>query len=66
MELWFFLSEESKNNLARIYKELTGKDFIPPDKEKRAIRCDTKIEDLKEIDRLMRQKPSGRMGRGSS
>jgi len=35
-----------------------------PTRDERGIQLEAKIEDLEEIDKLMRQKPSGRMGRG--
>ena len=58
------LSESGKANWAEIYKKLTGKKWVPPERDKRGIQCETKIEGLEEIDKIMRQKPSGRMGRG--
>jgi len=52
-----FLSEKGKANWAEIYKQLTGKKWVPPKRDKRAIECDTKIEDTQEISKLMKQKP---------
>ena len=56
--LWESLSKENKGKLAQIYEQLTGKKFKPPKKDKRAIHCETKMEDISEIDRLIRQKPN--------
>jgi len=52
------LSEQGKENWAQIYKQLTGKKWTPPMKDKRGIRCETKLESLEEIGKLMRQKPN--------
>ena len=51
------LSEKSRTSWPLIYKQLTGKKWKPPEKDKRGITCETKIEDLQEIDKIMRQKP---------
>ena len=50
------LTEKGKENWAVLYKKVKGKKWVPPVKDKRGIQCETKIEDLKEIDKLMRQK----------
>ena len=55
--LYFLLSEEKKEEWAKRYKKRFGKEFIPPTKDKRAIECETKIEDTTEIARIMEQKP---------
>ena len=52
-----FLSESSRANWAELYKQFTGKQWAPPAQDKRGIQCETKIEDLAEIGKLMRQKP---------
>jgi len=57
--LWQILKPEQKLELASLYRKLAGFEFIPPESPKQAIRCETKIESLKEIDKIMRQKPSG-------
>ena len=57
------LSESGKANWAEIYKQLTGKKWVPPERDKRGIQCEAKLESLEEIDKIMRQKPHGRMGR---
>jgi hypothetical protein len=62
--LWQILSTENKNKLADFYEEKFGRAFIPPGREERAIQLQGKLENLDEIDKLMRQKPHGRMGRG--
>ena len=51
-----FLSEKGKANWAELYKQFMGKDWIPPFKDKN-IECETKIEDLAEISKLMKEKP---------
>ena len=58
MELWFSLSEENKSKLARYYEQHFGMKLVPPGREKRAIQCEVKIEDLEEIDRIMRKVPT--------
>lgn len=55
--LWQILSLENRNKLAEFYEEKFGKPFLPPGRHERAIELDTKLEDLEEIDKLMRQKP---------
>ena len=55
---WESLSEPSKANWAEIYKKLTSRDWKPPAQDKRAIQCEPKIEDISEIDKLMRQSPN--------
>jgi len=51
------LSESSKPKWAEIYRKFMGKKWIPPKRGDRAIECETKIEDLAEIDKLMKEKP---------
>lgn len=55
--LWQILKPEQKLEWARFYKELADREFIPPDMPSQPIQCETKLEGLEEIDRLMRQKP---------
>jgi len=62
--LWQILSPENRNKLADFYEEKFGRAFIPPGRHGKDIELKTKLEDLNEIDKLMRQKPHGRMGRG--
>ena len=57
--LWQILKPEQKLKLARLYEQLAGCEFIPPDTA-RAVRWETKLESPEEIDKIMRQKPSGR------
>ena len=52
------LSETGRKNWPEIYRRLIGKEWVPPGKEERGITCETKLEDIEEIDRLMRQKPN--------
>ena len=62
--VWDNLTKEKKEKLAKCYKKWFGKEFIPPGSDKPAIHIEPKIESTEEIDKLMRQKPQGRMGRG--
>ena len=55
--LWESLSEPSREKWAELYKQFMGKQWAPPAQDKRAIECETKIEDLAEIGKLMQQKP---------
>ena len=58
--LWQILSPLSKVNLAEAYKRASdGIEFVPPDQEvnERGIECETKLEPIEEIDKIMRQKP---------
>jgi hypothetical protein len=52
------LSEQGKQNWAEIYKEFTGKKWENPTKDKRGIKCETKIESLEEISRFMEEVPN--------
>jgi len=51
------LSEKSRRDLPEIYKKLTGRKWVPPKKDNRAIHCETKIENVAEISKLMKEKP---------
>jgi hypothetical protein len=62
--LWQILSLENRNRLADFYEEKFGKAFLPPGRHEQDIELEPKLESLEEIDKLMRQKPHGRMGRG--
>jgi len=62
--LWDCLSIESKRNLARYSRKHLGVFFRPPGSKKQTIEIQGKLESVQEIDKLMRQKPHGRMGRG--
>ena len=48
-QFWYMLKEEDRETLKRIYKNITGKDYVPPEKK-------IEIESLQEIDKLMREK----------
>jgi len=61
---WQILSIDNRNRLAEFYEEKFGKAFIPPGRHDKDIEVKTKLEDIEEIDRLMRQRPAGRPGRG--
>jgi len=58
MKLWFMLTEEDKEKLAQIYKNLTGKNLRLPLQDKQAIHCETKLESLQDIAKLMQQSPN--------
>ena len=45
-KVWKILKPEDKEKLRRIYKQLEGKEYMPP------------IESLPEIDKLMREIPN--------
>jgi hypothetical protein len=60
---WQILSIENRNKLATFYEEKFGQPFLPPERHEERVRLQGKLENLDEIDKLMRQKPSGRMGR---
>jgi len=60
---WQILSTENRNKLARFYEQSFSQPFLPPERHEERVRLQGKLESLEEIDRLMRQKPSGRMGR---
>jgi len=51
------LSESSREKWAELYRKFMGKKWTPPAKDKQAIQCETKIENLAEIDKLMKEKP---------
>jgi hypothetical protein len=55
MKLWDTLSPLSKVTLARIYKDKTGLDFVPPKEDERKIHFEGKLENIVEIDRLMKE-----------
>ena len=49
---------DGKEKVKGIYEHFTGKKWVPPVKDKRGIRCETKIESPEEIAKIMKQKPS--------
>jgi len=55
---WESLSEKSREDWPEIYQKFKGKKWENPIKDERGIQAETKIEDIEEIDRLMRQKPN--------
>jgi hypothetical protein len=57
MKLYFMLTEEDKEKLAQVYKNLTGRRLAPPPRDK-AILCETKIEDTEELAHLMEERPN--------
>jgi len=58
MKLWFMLTEEDKEKLAQVYKNLTGRKLSPPEREKRAVHLEAKLESPAEIAHLMEQAPN--------
>lgn len=52
------ISERTKPNWAEIYKQLTGKKWVPPKSGKQVIKCEAKTESLEEIDKLMKAAPN--------
>lgn len=56
-KLWHCLSKENKRKLARYYEQQFGMKLIAPKRGEPAVQCETKIEDLEEIDRIMRKVP---------
>ena len=48
---------DGKEKVKGIYEHFTGKKWVPPVKDKRGIRCETKIESPEEIAKIMKQKP---------
>ena len=53
------LTEQGKEKWAELWLKHMGKKWEVP--TNKAINCETKLESLEEIDRIMRQKPSGRI-----
>jgi len=56
MNLWDSLSIQNKRKIARYYRKHGYGFFRPPGSKKRAIEVQGKLEDLQEIDKMMRQK----------
>jgi len=56
--LWQSLSPENRNKLAEFYEKKFGKLFLAPGRHDRDIKLETKLEDLEEIDKIMRQVPN--------
>lgn len=54
--IWQILKSEDKLKLARLYQELAGFEFIPPDSLDKLVQFEPKPESLEEIDKIMRQK----------
>jgi len=55
---WQCLSIQNKRKLAKYYRKEGYGFFIPRGSKKKAVQIETKIEDLEEIDKLMREKPN--------
>jgi len=56
--LWDILKPGDQEKLVYFYKQQFGMKFIPPKRGDRAIECDTKVEDLPELTRIMEQAPN--------
>jgi hypothetical protein len=52
------LSEKSKESWPEIYQRLTGRKWCAPEKDKRAIHLEVKIEDTAEIAKIMEERPN--------
>lgn len=55
--LWYLLSPEGRGNLATYQWQHFGVQLSIPSYPSRPIEVHTKLEELQEIDRIMRQKP---------
>jgi len=55
--LWQILKPEDKLKLGNLYRVLAGFEFTPPDNRDRPVKCETKLEPIEEIDKLIRQRP---------
>ncbi len=60
-KLWDILKSEQKLKLAKLYRELAGFPFVPPDSAGQTIKCEPKLESLEEIDKIMRKVPERRI-----
>jgi len=56
-KLWEILDKDSKEKLARIYEQLTGKKFKPPRRNSQHIRYPKNLKNLEDTDKIMRKKP---------
>ena len=56
--LWQILKPEDKLKLATLYRELAGFEFVPPGSPDQSVQCETKLESLEEIDKIMRKVPN--------
>lgn len=61
MLIWYLISDEARVGLAKLFRKLAGYDFIPPVNDYRPFTVKGKFESQEEIDRLMRQRPKGRL-----
>ena len=61
-QFWERISPESKVKLAKLYKKLSGEEFVPPSLplEGRSITTRFEIEDTEEIGKIIRRAPRGR------
>jgi len=58
MKLWFMLTEEDKEKLAQVYKNLTGERLKPPARDKHVIHCEAVLESPAELVKIMEQVPN--------
>jgi len=56
MNFYEALSEKSKANWERLYQKYMRKKWEEPTKER--VTCETKLEDLEEIAKLMAERPN--------
>jgi len=57
-KIWECLSEESRPLWPALYEYFTEKEWDTPEKGKRAIQLEPKLESTEEISRQMREKPN--------
>ncbi len=55
--LWYMLSEEARGRLLEFYFRCFDKRLIPPYIKKPVVRVTGEIENLDEIDRIMKEAP---------
>lgn len=55
MKIWFLISEEARQALAKLFRKLAGYPFTPPKDDFKPITGKFQLEDREEIDKLIRQ-----------
>jgi hypothetical protein len=55
MAIWFLISEEARQELAKLYRRLAGYSFKPPILNFPKVKIDPKLETLVKIERLVRR-----------
>ena len=54
MEVWYLLNERTKVKLSKLYRKLSGCEYIPPGESNCVLRVSLEIGDTEEADRQMR------------